>query len=251
MTRKRPSARDPNAGPDSHYEYVPFDDERYLTVFSPEVTRHQSLTESLTQTEPALRVNIPEGSHYGSRMAFITSEQWNTQCEDLHARYWIYLPSEFHFTQQLKLPFIGNQRTQGGGGRVSDGTGGWSARVALHENRDAAPGLEFYTYHAEMEGPYGDHDEWGVELPTAEWARIDFYVRVNTPGEHDGTIRGWLNGDLGHEVDELVFRERGYDELGIDEFTFDVYHGGNEAASTETFLAFNDLELYANQGASP
>lgn len=234
-------------GAAAEHLHFDFNSDEYLDYFYPEKTNNQYLTSTYSDIGKAMRVDIPKGNHYGTRMVFNTEDQWNTKCEEFQARYRIYIPDDIDIINQLKLPLIGNRDTQGWGGRKSDGTGGWSSRVALHDRRRTGLGVEFYTYHADMEGQYGDHDEWGCEIPTGQWSTIDFYVKTNTPGENNGEIWGLLNDTYLSSRRGLKFREEGYDEFSINEFEFLIYHGGSSHSPKDNYVVVDNTYIWKGE----
>ncbi|MFP9193673.1 polysaccharide lyase [Natrialbaceae archaeon A-CW1-1] len=229
------------------YSHFDFKSNDYMGSFNLEEVANQYLTSAYTDTGEALRIDIPEGDHYGARMVFNTEDNWDSQCEELHARYWVYIPEDIDITQQLKLLLIGNRGSQGWGGRKSDGTDGWSTRVALHDRRRSGYGIEFYTYHADMANQYGDHNEWGCKIPRGEWSRIDFYVKMNTPGDHNGEILGLLNNTHLSGRSGLKFREEGYSEFSINEFELLVYHGGSSPSPKDNYIVINHVEIWKDK----
>ena len=81
-----------------------------------------------------------------------------------------------------------------GGGRPVDGTDGWSARGLFEGQKDCRTPIGFYCYHMDMKGIYGsdwvwDRDRLGF-LENNRWYCIEQYVKLNTPGQPDGVLRG-------------------------------------------------------------
>lgn len=65
-----------------------------------------------------------------------------------------------------------------------------------------------------------------VSINRGEWVRIENFVKVNTPGEFNGVIRGWVNGELVFEKTDLIFREEGFEKNNIQEIMWHIYHSG-------------------------
>ncbi len=232
---------------------VAFDSEDYIQHFSVYRAEHNTITPDPAGSDRrVLRVAIPRDGHYGASMQIRMKEVFGEEPEEAWARYWLYVPEDFTFRHSRaggKLPgFTGRYGKAGWGGRRSDGTNGWSARMgfARPENIDVSGdvGLIFYTYHAEM-GTWGDHDGWATGLPRGEWRRIDQYVRVNTPGERDGVLRGWVDGELALERDDLMFRDAEYEDIRIEEFYFNIYYGGGHPSPVDKAFYFRDLSIWS------
>lgn len=190
-------------------------------------------------------------------MAFRTQRHWAMYPEALHLRYWIRLSEGFTVNHQQKLHAIAGRGDShddwpaaGWGGRNSDGSNGWSARIALDDSQfDSQPGLEFYVYHADMSGDYGDRYAWGEALPPGEWHQLDLEVRMNTPGDRDGVVRGWLNGDVAHELTGIRFRDADHGHIGIDQCWHNIYHGGSDPSPQDQHVDLGPHFLEASAGS--
>lgn len=238
--------------------YISYDSQQYREVFDyePERSRDQ-LTDSPARNGSALEVPIPEGNHRGMRMRFWLEDEFDGEPDAASATYWLYVPSDFEFAGSHsgggKLP--GFQGTYGncGGGDLGpcDGTQGWSARMSFVRPKaaylDTDFGLAHYVYHGEMHGeamyPYGTYLRWSRGLEFDDWHRVDQFVRMNTPGEHDGVLRGWVDGELALDRDGMLFRGADAENIRIQEFVNTVYFGGQWASPADNAMYFDDLEI--------
>lgn len=248
------------------YAYVSYDSRAYREVFDYEAERSRDrLIDSPAHNGSALEVPIPEGRHRGMRMRFWFADQFGAEPEAASATYWLYVPSDFQYADSHsgggKLP--GFQGTYGncGGGDLGpcDGSDGWSARMSFIRPKaaylDTEIGLAHYVYHGEMAGeglyPYGTYLRWRRGISTGEWHRIDQYVEMNTPGEHDGVLRGWVDGELALDRDGLLFRSASATDIRIQEFVNTVYFGGKWASPVDNALYFDDLEIRTGADDDP
>ena len=118
----------------------------------------------------------------------------------------------------------------------------------------------FYTYHLDMNcdtncGDYADVDKfcqecadkgfptctqqkqccWGDNfepdppkpLPTGEWFCFEMMMEANTPGNSDGKMAYWIDGDLGHEVDGMRWRTT--EDLQLNQARLQHYIAENDA----------------------
>ena len=115
----------------------------------------------------------------------------------------------------------------------------------------ANPGrLNAYIYHPEQRDIWGDHFfptgsvlpfssvpfDFGPEFVSrpdvipvlGRWYCYEFMVRANTPGEHDGRVAFWLDGQLIADFPNLRFRDT--TALKIDRFTLDLHIFRNNLA---------------------
>ena len=247
------------------HAFVAYDSRAYRDVFDYEAERSEDrITDSPARNGSALEVPIPEGNHRGMRMRFWFADQFGAEPDAASATYWLYVPSDFAFAASHsgggKLP--GFQGTYGncGAGDLGpcDGADGWSARMTFLRPKavylDTGVGLAHYVYHGEMKGepyyPYGTYLRWSRGLSLGQWHRIDQFVRLNTPGDHDGVLRGWVDGELALDRDGLLFRGADAGDVRIEEFVNTVYFGGNWASPADNELYFDDLEVRTGRPAS-
>ena len=110
-----------------------------------------------------------------------------------------------------------------------------------------------YVYHPEQRSQWGDHFfPTGEVLPyssepfdfgsdfvsrpdiTVEldrWYCYEYRVQANTPGERDGRVMLWLDGELRADFGNLRFRD--VDTLTIDRFGLSFHIGSNPAGETK------------------
>jgi len=118
---------------------------------------------------------------------------------------------------------------------VPDGTDGWSAR--LHWRTDGSGGspttrdtanVVQYVYHPDQPGTFGQDIRWDdggdgqwAEFESERWYTLEQRVVINTPGENDGIIEAWLDGEKVLEVSNLRFRD--VDSFAIDQVLFSTF----------------------------
>lgn len=226
---------------------VRFEKEEDLQVFSVSRSENISFVENSDSWGKVMRVDVPEGNHYGMEMDYLFDG-----VDEVYMSWQQYIPS--HWTSadgtHMKFPGIGNRDQHGWGGRRADGTGGWSVRTGVRDRPayNDSLSVEFYVYHMDM-GDWGsvyswDADENGATIFRGEWTEITNYVRVNTPGERDGIIRGWVNGNLAFEKLDIGLRAEGYEQYDIREIMWHVYHGGADASPLDQHILFRDLKIW-------
>lgn len=238
--------------------FFTYDTDEYREIFDYEEDRSRDeRTDSPARNGSALEVPIPEGEHRGMRMRFWFDDQFGSEFDEASATYWLYVPDEFEFAKSHsgggKLPGFQGTYNECGAGDLGpcDGTSGWSARMSFVRPKavylDTDFGLAFYVYHGEMAGeplyPYGTYALWNIGLEFGKWHRIDQYVRMNTPGEHDGVLRGWVDGELAFERDGYFFRDSNNEYIQIEEFVNTVYYGGEWTSPSDNSFYFDNLEI--------
>ncbi len=68
----------------------------------------------------------------------------------------------------------------------------------------------------------------GGMLQPERWYAVETYVRLNTPGQDDGVLRGWIDGELSYQKENAVFRKPGHDDLHLRTIWLNVYKGGSK-----------------------
>jgi hypothetical protein len=172
----------------------------------------------------------------------------------------------------------------GNGGASSDGINCWSMRLnyrncesndgeACATKPEAAMRLGSYLYHPLQSGSTGsaahwDGDDWsqakagecdskpgnlfcgkgdGGVLERGLWYQIEMQVGMNTPGQADGVIRGWVNGQLSYEKTNMVFRNKGHDFLHNRLAWFNIYKGGLDGNCSTSHVYLDQMVIALDQ----
>lgn len=255
-----------------NYVHVAFDDEAH-------VGSHHDRNEIVPDPSglgDVLRVGFPaEGDVYGASWSYHVEDYFEVDYDDpvenAHARFEVYFPESFEYYDRHphgggKLPGFSDRRNP----RAEAGAG-WGGRDPRAENRDGWGGrLNFYRpghfWGSETDGVAGlgtqlshyassmtEYSEAVGGGPLGEgpgrWVQVDQYVEMNDPGEEDGLLVVWIDGELRYRKDDVVYRDEDATFLGAHEFWFNVYYGGSHGAQRDDeWLAFRDLELWWGHG---
>jgi len=195
----------------------------------------------------ALRVRVPQGQHTGIGWQWKFGNFDLAEPEEIYFRYYMYLGPQTCDQAFNKLPGLaGTYGVAGWGGRPSHGDDGWSARMtSANQGDEVEPG--FYCYHADMAGTYGDNWFWGTDacLQREQWHCIEVYGKMNTVsgpvGNHDGILRGWVDGQSVFEKTNVRFRH--VDDLKIECIWFNVYVGGTWTAGADMDVYFDNMVI--------
>ncbi len=148
--------------------------------------------------------------------------------------------------------FIDGQATPG---VPADGTNKFLANLENWRGEAATPSpgdLNIYIYHPEQRSEWGDHFfPTGTVLPNSsepfdfgpefvsrpdiipelsQWYCYEYMVKANTPGERDGRITVWLDGELVADFPNLRLRDVA--SLMIDRFGLSFHIGSNPNGET-------------------
>ncbi|MBI5693019.1 MAG: hypothetical protein HZC55_23330 [Verrucomicrobia bacterium] len=194
----------------------------------------------------ALRIRVDRGGHYGASLEFHFRKRTGAEPEEIYFRYYLRLADDWNPERGGKLPGIGGTYGRAGwGGRKVDGTDGWSARGLFEGRKNGHTPIGFYCYHADMRTQYGDNWVWRREgfpgLENNRWYCIEQYVRLNTPGQRDGILRGWVDGRLVFEKTDV--RMRDVPALKIENVWLNLYHGGTWTATADHHLYIDDVVI--------
>lgn len=213
----------------------------------------------------ALQAELPQGQLTAMNLYFMFKEEVGYEPEEIYLRYHIRFGDTWQTVDGGKLPGIagiydGGALEGGWGGRTSNGNNGWSARGIFRtvvEGNNPLQGrvpVGTYLYHADMAGPYGDVLAWDGQgigaLQKNRWYAIEQYIRLNTPGQHDGIFRAWIDGVPAFELTDLKFRNLGKDDIKIDRIWMNLYHGGT-TPNDRTVHAFIDNVVVATEYIGP
>jgi hypothetical protein len=127
--------------------------------------------------------------------------------------------------QSGKLPGIMGDNTLCDSGVASNGKNGWHFRMGFegepfeaaspYKSENGVVPVGWYTYNPEQAAArttFGIHMPWTgrgslglIEIGKDYW--IDMYVKVNTPGQRNGIVRGWIDGQLAFERTDYLLRD--------------------------------------------
>ena len=194
----------------------------------------------------ALRVRVEQGGHYGLSLTFPFKKRLGYEPEEAYFRYYLRFADDWTPRRGGKLPgFGGTYGRAGWGGRPVDGTDGWSARGLFEGQKDGRTPIGFYCYHMDMKGVYGSNWVWDRDglgfLENNRWYCIEQDVKLNTPGQADGVLQGWVDGRLAFEKTDVRFRA--VDTLKIEAVWINVYLGGTWTAERDHHLYLDEIVI--------
>lgn len=201
----------------------------------------------------ALRAVILEGNNSSMSVIYKFMNTIGYEPEEVYFRYYLRFADDWNQTVYGgKLPGIsGTYGRAGWGGRKPDGTDGWSARgtfyLSIGENNPLSQRhpIGTYCYYADQPGTYGDSWPWTKAykgfLEKNKWYCIEQYVKMNTSGVHNGTLRAWVDGVLAFEKNDILFRT--VDSLKIEQIWMNVYHGGTAVSPYDQHLFVDNVVI--------
>jgi hypothetical protein len=149
-----------------------------------------------------------------------------------------------------KLPGLAGIYSSSGRGCIkpSDTQRGWSARGMFGPpGTNGAPGgrvpIGTYLYHADQAGDCGDGLWWNASLEQGRWHCVEGRVKMNTPGQNDGLLRGWLDGDLALSRSNIQYRLADEPGIGVRHMWHNVYFGGSWPTPNPLSLEYDQVAV--------
>jgi hypothetical protein len=174
------------------------------------------------------RVGVKEGGGQ-----FLGSLE-NGPVDHLFLRYYVRFPNDFDFVKGGKLPGLYGG-TEISGGRIPDGTNGFSTRFMW---RTGGQG-EVYAYMPSSPkfGTSLGRGSW--TFARGRWQCIEQELLLNTPGQLNGVVRAWLDGEPVYSNERLLIRTS--PSLQIEGVFFSTFFGGGDeswAPPSDTYADF-------------
>lgn len=174
--------------------------------------------------------------------------------DSVYSQHWLYFPSDAQMydpdegTHGTKISGIaGYYDDAGNGGRPGNGYS-WSARIQTDVIEESTSNsgftMNYFPYHMDQSGSYGDKEPWSGEYQFGQWHKVTCYVQMNTPGEYDGILRGWMNDNLAYERTNYRFRSTDHPDVGVTraEAAY-IYWGGSWGSPKDQNVYFRDFTL--------
>lgn len=178
-----------------------------------------------------------DGTSYGGMQAYLRLR--DGPVEELHLRYYVRFQQGFDFVKGGKLPGLyGGTVTSGR--RIPDGTNGFSTRYMWRRN--GAGEVYAYLPTSVAHGTSLGRGSW--YFAPGQWISLEQDVRLNTPGESNGSVTVWVNGRQVFQQAEVSYRTT--DHLKIDGLFFSTFFGGGDsswASPTDQYADFAGFAL--------
>lgn len=174
----------------------------------------------------SLRIHYPEGGVGPGEGGAQWKAALGADYDELYLAYRLRFAPDFDFVLGGKLPgLVGGTAPTG---CVQD-TSGFSARSMW---RTGGHGVQ-YMYFPEKVNDCGDDFDYALNGEPAlfqpgVWHTLEHHLIMNTPGQHDGRLQAWLDGQLVLDVPDFLFRADGAD-FAIDTLYFSTFFGGSGA----------------------
>ena len=185
-----------------------------------------------------LQLNLPAGrsgcSDRGDDGCINWKPHLGARLNQLTYSYRILFPANFDFARGGQLPGIGSVAPLPTG-TTPDGKNGWSVNTQW----DAQGHLSQKVAHI---GKAGENLLWNsAPLQKGRWYTVKTQVRLNTPGQANGTVTSWL--DETPVLERLGLHFRTGDDLQIERLLFAVHYHRGSAARAPMQVLMDDFVL--------
>ncbi|MDQ3003099.1 MAG: polysaccharide lyase [Fibrobacterota bacterium] len=179
--------------------------------------------------------------------------EFKTTADTAYVRYLVRFDEGFEWVKGGKLPGLCGKDCITGG-LDPDGTNGWSARLMW---RDSGK-VNQYVYFPEKADP--NHPGFGEDMPydrsatrkrfiPGKWHEVINQIAMNTPGQRNGIVRAWFDGELALERTDILFRTIA--DMHVDKLYISTFHGGKDStwAPSGTHAVYFDDFLVTTHAA--
>jgi hypothetical protein len=197
-----------------------------------------------------LRVRYPKGGVGPKEGGVQFLVPLGRRYQDLYCAYRVRFAAGFDFVKGGKLPGLAGG-AHNSGGHKPNGIDGFSARMMWRSGGS----LVQYLYHPDQQGDYGEDLPWGRRVSSGRWYVVEHRLAMNTPGQRDGIVQGWLDGQL--VLDRRDVRFRDVETLAVDVLFFSTFFGGSDPTwgpGRDEYVDFDDVvvsERPIAHGAAP
>lgn len=231
-------------------------DTRWDNHFQVSQTRIATGGDQVFAGKQSLEFNLPQQN---DELSNAVQKVLSNELDELYLRYYSKFDQSFdvvgssHNGGGLSAHyFVNGQATPG---VPADGTNKFLVDYEHWRGDESTPSpgtINVYVYHPEQRSQWGDHFfASGMVLPNSSepgdfgpdfvsrpdivpelgrWYCYELYVRANTPGERDGRITLWLDGELIADFPNLRLRD--VPTLTIDRFQLSLHAGSNPSGAT-------------------
>lgn len=195
-----------------------------------------------------LKVKYPKGKVKTNDSGMHTKVYWEDtgeNLEELYISYMVYFPEDFEFRAGGKLPGLSYQTSERNMSLRLMWRYDGLAEFYVHYNTEPS----WDGWHASInwslidpyEEPNGNPQPDQVKFKKGQWNKIELYNKLNTPGQNNGIMRAWLNGQLAINItDNGDYRQSDEGDIHLNSIYLSTFFGGSD----ETFQPTKDIYAY-------
>ncbi len=180
--------------------------------------------------------------------------------EEATLEYRVKFANDFVWATGGKLPGLGGASTPNGaqpaGCTQNQNTinNAFSARLMWRSNRSHTqpPYLIVYDYLPNRETRCGGNTRLGnLKLQRNKWYTVKQYLKLNSPGQRNGVLKMYIDGQKLVDLDDVVFRLSGKGSVKINSIVMHTYRGGNRTdpvwhSPKDDYAYFDNFKVWTN-----
>ncbi|GAA4272456.1 hypothetical protein GCM10022258_17500 [Aquimarina gracilis] len=180
--------------------------------------------------------------------------------EEATLEYRVRFANDFVWATGGKLPGLGGASTPNGaqpaGCTQNQSTinNAFSCRLMWRSNREHTqqPYLIVYDYLPNRETRCGGNTRLGnLKLQRNRWYTVKQYLKLNTPGQKNGVLKMYIDGQKLVDQNDVMFRLSGKGSVKINSIVMHTYRGGNRTdpvwhSPQNDYTFFDDFKVWTN-----
>ncbi|MBW1298414.1 polysaccharide lyase [Aquimarina litoralis] len=205
-----------------------------------------------------LKVKYPKGKVKTNNSGMHTKVYWEDTGEDLdelYISYMVYFPNDFEFRAGGKLPGLSYQTSERNMSLRLMWRYDGLAEFYVHYNTEPS----WDGWHASInwslidpyEEPNGNPQPDQVKFKKGQWNKIELYNKLNTPGQNNGIMRAWLNGQLAINItDNGDYRQSNEGDIHLNSIYLSTFFGGSDESfqpTKDVYAYFDDFKVSKNR----
>lgn len=208
----------------------------------PDEGRVKVVSGTAAKTNKALKVTYPAGKHGSKDSGLSFQTNLNGNYDELYMAYWIKFDSGFDFNLGGKIPGLGGMPAP----FPENEDNNFDIRLMWREEGK----VEFYVHGFKIRNLNDDVPEriwWDNggqrKFQAGKWHHIEIHVKLNTPGQRNGVLEGWFDGELAFRDtnSNVGIRGTGETDRKLNYMFFSSFYGGKWSPSSDQYITFDDF----------
>ncbi|WP_378181212.1 polysaccharide lyase [Aquimarina sp. SS2-1] len=195
-----------------------------------------------------LKVKYPKGKVKTNDSGMHTKVFWEETGEnhdELYISYFVYFPEDFEFRAGGKLPGLSYQTSDRNMSlRLMWRYDGLIETYVHYNTKPSRPDYKS-SINWSLTDPYSEPNGQPmpdqVKFTKGKWHQVEMYHKLNTPGQNNGIMKGWLDGQLALNItNNGDYRQAGEGDIHLNSIYLSTFFGGSD----ETFQPTKDVYAY-------
>ncbi|MGF1637374.1 MAG: polysaccharide lyase [Cyclobacteriaceae bacterium] len=211
-----------------------------------------------------LRAEYLANTAGGPNGGFLFDKQF-TGTEEAIMEYRVRFDKNFIWAYGGKLPGLGGTSLSNNGAIPAGCTqnmnsieNGFSARLMWRQSGEGKPvRLVAYMYLPNRDiTKCGENFEIIRDLQKDKWYTIRQHIKLNTPGQNNGILKMYIDGQLELSMNNIMYRKSGKSNVKINAAIMNTYRGGAASdvrwhSPTTDYIYFDDFKVWTNCSGVP